>query len=502
LTVDLSDVTLNDLCENIKKSTGVRLQAASRLGNFRISVVAKGWTVSALMGRIQDLLHHGGDLSAHSCYWLRIDEKPEPLYYYLTQSHEDLDAEAENAGVPSKILAHWLRDIRAYTVLPSDKRHKFKTDFPRLRYYAERGESPDTEFTGPFSEAVATLSDSEIETLASTGRVDAPGFTLAPDVLPKLTETAKATGAYDARFTSALGHAFLKFEPDDYPGHYALFLHFGSGPITQCSGGCSFDTLGNVGAPIWIQREIEQIEKTETAKPVDLFVASERVEGKTPYWSLHTALDRWRKATGKTAFGELFLKEKRGVPITAGKPETLLTRICVDFGYGWRKVGSDYLVYSRSWGADRAADIPEALAAQWQQAIKKTNSVPIDMLLEMSRLKDAQIPTLHSVLYIPAFARKLNVWTLRLLDSLSKPEREVAMNRKGHCSMNTNDPRVLSALSVLFPRARDVRGAELSVGTNTVQGHPAYTITITLPTGESQYGYMTTVPGQPPMHSD
>ena len=407
--------------------------------------------------------------------------------------------EEENADLPTQTLMKWLRAAREYVRLAPDKRRAFKTDFPFLDYHARKGETMDDEASGPVSDAIGTLTDDDIRTLARTGRVAVSNFTLSPLQTEQIIHAAQPAGFYNPQSKESLAGPCLRFEKGQEPGHYFLFLAFTSGPVDRLPAAFNFDTLDNGGEFDWTREMLARMQREERAAPVELIDAKKRVTGKFPVMSLAAALDLWSRATGRAVLGEIFLRDKAALPITSDKPETLLTRICLLFGWDWRKVGSDYLVYSKSWAADRAADIPDALLDRWQAAIDKAMQTPLDTLLEMSQLRDAQIGTLQEYVYITALRRKQNLPALRVLNTLNKAERERALTAKEGLELNVFAPKVHAALTTLFPTVTKFRGAVLTFECDTTRKFPAYTITITLSSGETEYGFFTLSPPAPPM---
>ena len=451
--------------------------------------------------RLQDLLHHGSKLADNSCGWQRVEPKDAPPFYLLTQSRKGLAEEEANADVPVQTLSRWLREMREYARLAPEKRSAFKTDFPFLNFYAKKGESPNDEFTGPLLEAVSVLTDADIDLLAKTGRVDAPGFLPSPQQTEAMIVTAKRAGFYRQNSDKPPTGAYLQLHSDTNPGRYALILRFDSGSIGGMPGGFNFDTLDIGGEYEWILEMLDRMEQEEQAKPVELIDPHKRVPGKVPVVSLAAALDLWSKATGHNVFGEIFLKEKAALTLTSDKPETLLTRLCVKFGCDWRRIGGDYLVYSKSWAADRASDIPDTTLDRWRATIKKEKRLPLETLLEMSTLRHPQFTIIQHYLFVNVFTRAQNLHMLRLLQSLSNTRRERAMAKES-VPLNTGELKVHNALAALFPKANDLGEASLQVGTTTVHDFPAYTITVTLPSGESKYGFFTLEPPQPPMRKN
>jgi hypothetical protein len=198
----------------------------------------------------------------------------------------------------------------------------------------------------------------------------------------------------------------------------------------------------------------------------------------------------------------VFLKQNATMPITSGKPETLLTHICASFGYDWRMVGDTYLVYSKSWGSDRAADIPDVQLDKWSADIKKAGCIPLETALDMAALRDRQLNTVRDFLYVTIFANRRNIYALRLFRTLSKPEREAALKPGVLSLLNVTDSRVTDALAALFSRTTDCRGALLRVDARNVHGYPAYQMTVVLPSGASRSGFFTLSPPYAPPSFD
>ena len=259
--VNFQGVTLGSAVESLTSQTKVPLEVSPHLKDCRISIFTQSRPLSEILMRIQDLFHHGSPLSYHTCYWLRIADKGAPVTYLLTQSRLGLAEEEENAGVPVQKLAKYLRQTRQYIGIAPEKRRKFKSDFPFLNNFAQRGEEVGGEDCGTMCDLVGSLTDAEIEMLASTGRVDVPSFVVAPSRLDALIKDAKTSGSYRSNMEQPPSQAYLLFKPQKKHGWYSLELYFGAGCVSTSSTGLSFDTLDNAGEPIWVSTMLEAMER-------------------------------------------------------------------------------------------------------------------------------------------------------------------------------------------------------------------------------------------------
>jgi hypothetical protein len=126
-----------------------------------------------------------------------------------------------------------------------------------------------------------------------------------------------------------------------------------------------------------------------------------------------------------TLYAELFPRFPillSDLPSLEGTPEELLTHVCARAGYRWRKVGEDYLVYSKSWAQDRYANVPQSLIERLISSQAQHKRLVLADLMEIAALKKEQVATLSLAFPGAALMPPSIQGCLRLLKSLPASE--------------------------------------------------------------------------------
>jgi hypothetical protein len=410
---------------SLARQSHVKVRASRELEEYRVTLHVQQQPLQKVMGRLLDLFGHG-NLPTRGYYWDRVGTGRNPSEYVLRYTVYGRREEEALLRLPMETVVRWLKDIRDYAGLPEERRKSFQTDLPLLQGLAAAGASLSESDVGPIAEAVASLSDSQIESLLQTRRTALPRLQLsssAQEVLNKLA-MPKQEGRLHSNFSLSMERGMkdgeyyfqisgLSPEPFYYP------LSIGLDPLNMWVGEDE-------------RKAIEEAHALEKGPLINLLAGEDAPAGKTPVTSLNTALSLWARESKRTIYAEIFLKPRRAIRVTSGKPEYLLSKICLEFDCNWRKIGSDYLVWSKSWAQDRYADIPQPLLDRWSARYEKQDKFLLEDLLEMGALSDAKIETLQRVLEAttgPLTAP--NLQALRVLIAMHPAARQRAWGKEG-----------------------------------------------------------------------
>jgi len=243
--------------------------------------------------------------------------------------------------------------------------------------------------------------------------------------------------------------AVLTMQRELWEGYYSVTLGFNKGYPAYSPKAFGFDTLGTVEYES--DEEMEEEQRLEIGPALDMLEAEAVPDGKVAAGSFAAALDLLAQRSHLRIFAEVFLKDKRPLRFTRGKPEFLLSHICRDYGCDWRKVGDDYIVWSKSWAQDRAADVPAEILNHWRQAREKQGRFELDDLVEMTELSDAKLVTLGRVLGINGPFAYFNRDALRILSTIPRQARMAAFGPNGS-ELPANNPQIVSLLAYYFKR--------------------------------------------------
>ena len=394
VTVTMKGRSVRFVLAEMTKKTGVDMGVSSDLAEYRISLYMNTNTLRQAMARILDVFSHGNFLS-RSCYWDRVEDANHKLHYTLRRTPFGVHEEKEQLNYALATTARWLREMRDYGRLIPEKRKGFSTDWQILQNYAKEGMGLSEGETSPVAEAIMTLTDEQIDQLIRVGHVALSTFSPSHAALSQLQNSAKSVQGSNTTLTSANFSAGgeLWLDAGLKEDHFGLSLRYPSGPLHEYPIGFGIDPLGQFP----LQQEIDDIEeahKHESGYVVDLLAHEKIPSGKRPEVSLATALELLHREAKLSLQSEIFLKERQILSVTTGKPEYLLSKMCGQFGLSWMKIRKDYLVWSKTWVQDRAANVSDTLLIKWNAAQKKQGRFEFSDLIEISRLSDPQIVTI------------------------------------------------------------------------------------------------------------
>ena len=395
VTLEAKGRPLNVVLSALSKNSGVDIDAARDIGQYRVAIYANKQPLWKIMTRLQDVFGHG-KLPNNGYEWRRIVAGKSPPHYFLLRNAHGRAEEEAQLDYPRTTALRWLKDIRTYVRLAPKDRKKFVTDYPSLKYCIARGLDFDNDTDQLPVHVIGSLTDPQFTALIQQEELVVPQYMLSDTsivwlrqevpsgsgVLPGTDETIPPSGA-----TLRIEQPEVR---DALQGIYTMSLVFQHGFPPSCPGSYVFDTL-NV---------LEMEEKQEPTKPdqgagekIDLLAHENAPTGTSPTMTLPIALSLLAHEAKISLYSETFLKSKHTLKITKGKPEYLLSRICEEFGYRWCKVGGDYVVYDKMWALDRDADISQLLLERLTRTLQKQKGVfNVSDVIDMAQnLRDRQI---------------------------------------------------------------------------------------------------------------
>jgi hypothetical protein len=466
VTVSMNGQPLRTVLEAITKGTGVDLRATRDLQEFRVTLSVERQSLGHVMGRLLDLFGHG-KLPNRGCYWERIAEGDHPPRYVLRRTLRGIREEEALLDYPTATAARWLRDLRDYARLSPESRKKFKSDWPKIQQLSAEGTDPLSGNGLPVTEAVAAMNDDQIDVLTRTGHVDLPDYRPSAACVSELRDIARtyappgeAATPQDADPPSG---ATLRMEAGVGEGHFGMYLSFQTGYPRDCNVGFSIDTLGLLSQK-GEEDALIQAASREEGPDIDLFAHDVDRESHTPTLSLKTALSLIAREAKIPIYAEIFLKSRRALRYTRGKPEYLLSRICQTLGCDWRKISGEYVIWSKTWAQDRAADVPQPLLDRWAARRMVQGRFELPDVLEIARLTDRQIPTALTYFDQPALINPRNSAYLKLLAGFSTTERQAAYREEG-IVLGRIDERKAQLLRQVFRREQVVGPIHLRLKT-------------------------------------
>lgn len=348
-----------------------------------------------------------------SCFWTRGREEEE----------EELNRSLQ-------IALNRLRGQRDYERLSPEQRRLLQTSDPDLQYKVRQGRPLSNDKEGLIFKAVASLTDDQIKTLGQTGSVSVPDFivpseTVAwmleknPPIINPLAVNRDMRPPSDAVLT--LGYQ------DSWKGMYAVSLNFRSGFPSQLSGFIGLDTLDIFAS----EEALDPAANAEAGPAIDLLSEVKGKPGQKPLVSLPAALNLLARKAHINIYAETFVHPQQVLRFPKGSPTYVLTHLCADFGYRWLKVGTEYLVYSKSWAEDRAADISQP---ELERIIAKRilqGHYELKDYIEWTRKNDLQLKTLEKALGITGPFIGGNKNAIRLLNALNMDDLPIAYTEQG-----------------------------------------------------------------------
>jgi hypothetical protein len=432
VSLDVSGKPLRNVLANLSHRYEIPIKAEQALGDYRVCLHARDQPLNRIMGRLQDLFGHG-TLPPQSCEWARVVEGAGQPVYYLRRTRHGIDEEEALLDVPRQICLRWMKEFQRYLRLPKEEQAKFQAECPCLQANIRNGGLSDE--ARPLGEAFAALADGQIEALMQQGSVDLPGLVFSPEaqgVLQKFPDPPPGAPKRIPLPGQSTSGAILRLESESESDTTGVFL-LSVGPHngTYCTRSFIFDTQRQYTG--LLDTEEMQLPPIEKQGPVVDLLAHRQSQASTnpTSMSLETALGLLAKESGLNLYAEVFPRWPIPVDQTKGTPEKLLTLLCGRAGYRWRKVGKDVLVYSRSWASDRQANVPQPLLDRWLANFAKNGRHVLPDLLEMARLRDAQVRNLSHWMDVQSPLAPLNLGCLRLLGALALAEVQFAYDPQG-----------------------------------------------------------------------
>ncbi|MCW3096384.1 MAG: hypothetical protein JWL77_2002, partial [Chthonomonadaceae bacterium] len=432
VSLDVSGKPLRNVLANLSRQYEINIQPEQALADYRVCLHARNQPLNKIMGRLQDLFGHGTQ-APRSCEWARVVEGAKQPVYYLRRTRHGIDEEEALLDTPRQTCLRWMKEFQRYLRLPKEEQAKFQAECPCLRATIRNGDLDGD--VRPLGEAFAALADGQIEALMENGSVDLPGLVFSPEAQGVLKEFPEPPPGIPKTFSSpdrSTPGAGLRLEGDtDCDKTGAYFLRVGPHNGTYCTRSFIFDTQRQYTG--LLDTEEMLLPPIEKQGPViDLLAHRQSQDSTNPVsMSLEKALGLLAQESGLNLYTEVFPRWPIPVDQTKGTPEQLLTLLCGRAGYRWRKVGNDVLVYSRSWASDRQANIPQPLLDRWLANFVKNGRHVLPDLLEMARLRDAQVKNLSHWMDVGSPLSLFNLGCLRLLGALAPAEVQFAYDPQG-----------------------------------------------------------------------
>ncbi len=432
VSLDASRKPLRDVLASLSRRYEVPIRAEQALEDYRICLHAKNQPLRTLMGRLQDLFGHGTQ-SPRSCEWIRTTEESKQPVYYLRRTRHGIDEEEALLDVPRQTCLRWLKELKNYTRLPKEEQAKFQAECPCLQANIRTGGLDG--LARPLYEAFAALADGQIEALMQQGSVDLPDLAFTSEAQGVLEKLPDPPAGVPKKFPSpgqSTSGAMLRLEREgdsDTTGVYLLSVNPHNN--TYCTRSFIFDTQRQyTGLLDTEEMQLSPIEKQGPAMDI-LAHWQSQASTNTSSMPLETALRLIAHESGLTIYAEVFPRWPVPIEQTKGTQEKLLTLLCARAGYRWRKVGKDVLVYSRSWAQDRQANVPQPLLDRWLANFVKNGRHILPDLLEMARLRDAQVRNLDHWMDVQSPLSTRNLGCVRLLGALAPAEVRFAFDPQG-----------------------------------------------------------------------
>ncbi|MCW3098229.1 MAG: hypothetical protein JWL77_3847, partial [Chthonomonadaceae bacterium] len=450
VSLDASSKPLRNVLASLSHRYEIHLQAEQALADYRVCLHARDQPLNRIMGRLQDLFGHGTQ-APRSCEWARVVEGVKQPVYYLRRTRHGIDEEEALLDAPRQTCLRWMKDLQSYLRLPKEEQAKFQTECPCLQGSIRNGDLDGD--ARPLREAFSALADGQIEALMQQGSVDLPGLVFSPEaqgVLEAFPEPPAGTPKRSSSPDRSTPGAGLRLEGDlnsDTTGVFLLSVNPRNG--TYWPFRYIFDTQRQYTG--LLDTEEMLLPPIEKQGPViDLLAHRQSQASSNPAsMSLEKALGLIAQESGLTIYAEVFPRLPIPVDQTKGTPEQLLTLLCARAGYRWRKVGKDVLVYSRSWANDRQANVPQPLLDRWLANFAKNGRHVFADLLEMARLRDAQVKNLSHWMDVGSPLSLFNLGCLRLLGALAPAEVRFAFDPQGQ-TIGTPDASSLAFVQKEF----------------------------------------------------
>lgn len=384
VSVEATNLPLSEALASIAKQAKVDMSAEAPVGRQRVTLHLTGQELSHVMARIPGLLSHAPETPT-GYYWEKL-ERPagRRTAYRLWRNSRSKRDEEEELDYPRKKCALMFREFRDMIRMSPEQRKAYKGEFS--------ANPPGDAVMAPFRDAVAGMTDADVDTLIETGSVPvAPGRCLAETAQFNQQWHLNAVQSHEVAHANGTRDPYpfgvpetpptapkIRFSVYDSAGQkpehgaeYGLSLdgmHTGWGPPSATGG----MTLGF--NPYHYPMEASLDIAADEHRPVfDLapLLADAKVTSEQR-GDLGFTLQALAKTARINLYQEAFYKggysgaRSQGIRLLKGTLPQLLDAICREWSYRVKKVNDDYFLWSRTWARDRAFDIPETVLAGWR----------------------------------------------------------------------------------------------------------------------------------------
>lgn len=433
VVMDISSKPLRIVLEDLSRRTHVTLTAERELGEYRISIHAGAQSLAHSMGKLLDLFGHG-KLPNTGYEWQRRGDSKTPSAYYLARNRRAIEEEIALLDMPRQTANRWLKELRDYTRASKEEQSKFSADWPMIQISIRNGHSMLIGDRSPVSEAVKALTDAQLETLQQQGSVDLADLRFSDQARQTLIPSTQNFGvaAFPRRTDFDVPGAVLRLQQDeatDTSGNFSLGVY--PHMPASCSISFNLDTQHQL-YPFFDTQEMQIPVREKPGKTVDILLHAPKQTTGTPLsMPFESVVALLAKEAQINVYGEMFPRRPVQLDHTTGTPEEILTYACAYAGYCWRRVGGDYLLYSKSWAQDRQANVPQPLLERWLANFARTERYALKDLLEMATLRDEQIKNLIHWMDVQQPLSPRNRNCLRLVQTLSPHDYNFAYGPQG-----------------------------------------------------------------------
>jgi len=469
VTLEATDRPLGDVLKDLSLTLKVDLTASSQIADQRVTLRLTDQPVYLLMNRLPQLLSHAPG-KPRGYYWERLARpaKARPAFNLWRDLRSVQDEEHER-DYPRREAARMLRDMRDVIPLNFQERQKFKSDYPPARYPSG---PPGT--VSPLELALQGLSDAQIEAL-----VDGQRMPLDPARFAGAVADGKKQQRDQWKRDQEV--AALDGRPDPFPHG---FPEQPDVPLVLSVRRADEDD--DTFKPTQYRTRMEGVEEgagvidvydTNTDRdpnmvpllaaglkePVFDLTPLPRDKSVTPAQrgDVGFALQALAKAAHVNVYQEDFFKEGATAkydtpgptPLKGTLPQ-LIAAVCREWNLHAEKAGDDYLLWSRTWALDRAADIPDRLLAPWRARFQKQGGLTLADDVEIASALTWPQVNLTLNLVLPAsgpWDQKKEYNALRLIGLLSSAECSAASSADG-LPLAGLSPTGQNALMTCFPQ--------------------------------------------------
>jgi hypothetical protein len=427
VSLDERGIALGKLLLKLSAACGARITVCRDLRDQRISITANDTPAAAVMASLSDTCSHG-KWAPCGVQWNRTGGPAGVPEYELYITQGGRREAAALLLLTEKTATRWLRELRDFAAASPEDKATIASDCPVLSKGARPADHFASEEGIPMAEALAGLTDSQLGQLFQTGRLTLDDNAISDRAIDGLKGSLGANPASKSNISAKGATLRVESTPDD--GQYHVSVSFSSPGGGGIELGLRLDTLGT-GLSDQRLREIEAAMSAENAQPINLLRSLPVEPGKTPAMTLTRALELWAREAHASLTAEVFIRSRRPLRVSEGKPEYLLSDLCMQFGCDWGKVGDRYIVWSTSWAQDRRADVPDKLLSKWLSNKAANGHLQLEDLLGIVRLTDYQLSVARIVFGDLSVLQGANLTALRLTASLPLAVVQGAFSPRG-----------------------------------------------------------------------